>query len=109
MANVTTRFAPSPTGRLHVGNIRTAVHNWLWARKNGGRFLLRMDDTDAARSTEEYAAGISPDLEWLGLSPATEVRQSDRFGRYEEVFEQLVAPGRQIGRASCRERVCPYV
>src|SRR3546814_5333070 len=101
MANVTTRFAPSPTGRLHVGNIRTAVHNWLWARKNGGRFLLRMDDTDAARSTEEYAAGIRTDLEWLGLSPDAEVRQSDRFGRYEEVFDALAASGRlyQIGRA----------
>ncbi len=91
---VTTRFAPSPTGRLHVGNVRTAVHNWLWARKNGGRFLLRMDDTDAARSTEAFAQGIRDDLSWLGLTPDEEVRQSDRFARYEEVFGQLVAAGR---------------
>lgn len=94
MTQVVTRFAPSPTGRLHVGNVRTAVHNWLWARKNGGRFLLRMDDTDAARSTEEFAAGIRADLDWLGLAPDEEVRQSDRFARYEEVFQQLVAAGR---------------
>lgn len=94
MTNVVTRFAPSPTGSLHVGNVRTAVHNWLWARRNNGRFLLRMDDTDAARSTEAFAQGIRDDLNWLGMAPDEEVRQSDRFGRYEEVFEQLVAAGR---------------
>ena len=55
--SVVTRFAPSPTGRLHVGNIRTALHNWLWARKQGGRFLLRIDDTDRARSEEAYVDG----------------------------------------------------
>lgn len=91
---ITTRFAPSPTGKLHVGNIRTAVHNWLWARKNGGRFLLRLDDTDAARSTEDYAQGIRDDLAWLRLTPDGEVRQSDRFARYDEVFGQLAAAGR---------------
>ena len=63
---VTTRFAPSPTGSLHVGNLRTAIHNWLWARKHGGRFLLRIDDTDLERSKEEYAGAIRADLAWLG-------------------------------------------
>lgn len=91
---ITTRFAPSPTGRLHVGNIRTAVHNWLWARKHGGRFLLRLDDTDAARSTEAFAQGIREDLNWLGLTPDGEVRQSDRFARYEDVFGQMAAAAR---------------
>src|SRR3546814_18310632 len=94
MTNVVTRFAPSPTGRLHVGNVRTAVHNWLWARKNNGRFLLRMDDTDAARSTEAFAQGIRADLDWLGMTPDDEVKQSDRFARYEEMFGRLVASGR---------------
>ncbi len=91
---VVTRFAPSPTGRLHVGNIRTALHNWMWARANGGRFLLRLDDTDAERSTEENAVAIREDLAWLGLSPDNEARQSERFALYERRFEQLRAQGR---------------
>jgi len=94
MATVVTRFAPSPTGRLHVGNIRAALHNWLWARKTGGRFLLRLDDTDLARSTGEYAAAIHADLDWLGLTPDDNVRQSDRFALYEARFEELRAAGR---------------
>jgi len=94
MASVVTRFAPSPTGRLHVGNIRTALHNMLWARKHDGRFLLRLDDTDLARSTEEYAEAIHADLDWLGLSPDDRVRQSDRFALYEVRFEELRAAGR---------------
>jgi len=94
MTSVVTRFAPSPTGRLHVGNIRTALHNWLWAKKHGGRFLLRLDDTDLARSTAEYADAIHADLEWLGLSPDAAVRQSDRFALYEKRFEELRAAGR---------------
>src|SRR3569832_1291375 len=94
MANVVTRFAPSPTGRLHVGNIRTALHNWLWARKHDGRFLLCLDDTDLARSTAEYADAIQADLDWLGLSPDGWVRQSDRFALYEKRFEELRADGR---------------
>ncbi|MDX5361141.1 MAG: glutamate--tRNA ligase family protein, partial [Alphaproteobacteria bacterium] len=65
---VTVRFAPSPTGRIHVGNVRTALLNWLFARAAGGGFLLRLDDTDRERSTEEFARGIERDLEWLGLS-----------------------------------------
>lgn len=91
---IVTRFAPSPTGHLHVGNIRTALHNWMWARKNGGRFLLRLDDTDTERSSEEYAEGIRADLAWLGLNPDAEERQSARFALYEERFEALKAVGR---------------
>lgn len=92
--NIVTRFAPSPTGRLHVGNIRTALHNWLLAKKAGGRFLLRIDDTDAERSREEYVAAIREDLAWLGLEPDAEERQSLRFDRYEAAFENLKAQGR---------------
>jgi glutamyl-tRNA synthetase len=91
---VTTRFAPSPTGRLHVGNLRTALHNWLLARKAGGRFLLRIDDTDAARSEERFVAAIREDLAWLGLAPDGEERQSARLALYEEAFERLRAAGR---------------
>jgi glutamyl-tRNA synthetase len=92
--DVVTRFAPSPTGRLHVGNIRTALHNWLWARKTGGRFLLRLDDTDRERSREEYAQAIRDDLAWLGLSADGEHRQSQRFARYEAALARLAAAGR---------------
>jgi glutamyl-tRNA synthetase len=92
---VITRFAPSPTGRIHVGNIRTALHNWLWARKHGGRFLLRLDDTDAERSREEYAEAFRADLAWLGLQPDEEHRQSQRFDRYEAALKQL----HQMGQA----------
>jgi glutamyl-tRNA synthetase len=91
---VVTRFAPSPTGRLHVGNIRTALHNFLFARKNGGKFLLRIDDTDLERSTAEFDAAIGDDLEWLGLKPDAMVRQSERFALYEREFEKLKAAGR---------------
>ena len=91
---VVTRFAPSPTGRLHVGNIRTALHNWLLAKQAGGRFLLRIDDTDAERSREEYVEAIRADLGWLGLHPDGEERQSARFKLYEREFQRLVAAGR---------------
>ena len=90
----TTRFAPSPTGLLHIGNIRTALHNWLLAKQAGGRFLLRIDDTDAARSREEYVDGIRADLAWLGLHPDGEERQSARFALYEREFARLAAEGR---------------
>lgn len=93
MATIT-RFAPSPTGRLHVGNVRTALHNWLLAKKHGGRFLLRIDDTDAGRSREEHVEAIRADLAWLGLVPDGEERQSARFAVYERAFERLVAAGR---------------
>lgn len=91
---VTTRFAPSPTGSLHVGNIRTALHNWLLAKKNGGRFLLRIDDTDAERSREDYVDAIRADLTWLGLVPDMEERQSARFALYEREFRKLAEAGR---------------
>ena len=90
---IVTRFAPSPTGRLHVGNIRTALHNWMWARRQGGRFLLRLDDTDRERSTAENADSIRADLDWLGLTPDDSARQSDRFALYEARFEELRAGG----------------
>ncbi|WP_417620868.1 glutamate--tRNA ligase [Parasphingorhabdus sp.] len=91
---IKTRFAPSPTGHLHVGNIRTALHNWMFARKSGGRFLLRFDDTDAERSKDEYVEAIRADLAWLGLSADEEQRQSTRFDRYEEQFARLKAESR---------------
>ncbi|MEO9599242.1 glutamate--tRNA ligase [Parasphingorhabdus sp.] len=91
---IKTRFAPSPTGHLHVGNIRTALHNWMFAQKEGGTFLLRLDDTDAERSKEEYVDAIRADLAWLGLASDEERRQSDRFDRYEEQWEKLKADGR---------------
>ncbi len=89
-----TRFAPSPTGRLHVGNIRTALHNWLLARKAGGTFLLRIDDTDAERSREEHVEAIREDLAWLDMAPDGEERQSARLAIYDEAFEKLKAAGR---------------
>jgi glutamyl-tRNA synthetase len=92
--SVVTRFAPAPTGRLHIGNLRTAIHNWLFARKMGGRFLLRLDDTDGARSSEAFVEAIRADLAWLGLHPDGELRQSDRFGRYDAALERLRAAGR---------------
>jgi glutamyl-tRNA synthetase len=92
--HIVTRFAPAPTGRLHVGNIRTAIHNWLWARKNGGRFILRLDDTDQVRSSEAAAAGIREDLAWLGLHPDEEHRQSQRFAVYDAALERLREAGR---------------
>jgi glutamyl-tRNA synthetase len=91
---VTTRFAPSPTGRLHVGNIRMALHNFLFARKHGGQFVLRIDDTDRERSTAEFDQAIRDDLAWLGLHPDQVVRQSERFAVYEREFERLRAQGR---------------
>ena len=95
---IVTRFAPSPTGRLHVGNLRTALHNWLLARKGDdegpGKFLLRIDDTDAERSREEYVTAIREDLAWLGLTPDAEFRQSQRLDLYEDAFAKLKDAGR---------------
>jgi len=88
------RFAPSPTGRLHLGNVRTAIVNWLYARKSGGQLMLRIDDTDLVRSTAAHAAAIETDLAWLGLDWDQFARQSDRFQRYEEAADQLRADGR---------------
>ena len=91
---IVTRFAPSPTGRLHVGNIRAALHNWMLAKQAGGRFVLRIDDTDATRSRENYVTAIRADLAWLGLQPDGEERQSARFAIYEAQFTRLVEAGR---------------
>lgn len=90
---IVTRFAPSPTGRLHVGNVRTALLNWLLARQAGGRFILRLDDTDFARSTEENAQSIRDDLVWLGMEADVEEKQSARLDRYEVVLRQLAEKG----------------
>lgn len=91
---VTTRFAPSPTGHIHIGNLRSALMNYLIAKKAGGTFILRLDDTDRERSKQEYADGIMRDLEWLGLTWDRVERQSDRLDRYAEAAEALRASGR---------------
>jgi glutamyl-tRNA synthetase len=88
------RFAPSPTGRLHIGNARTALLNALFARREGGTFILRFDDTDAARSRREFADSIERDLAWLGIPPDQTYRQSERFSFYREVADRLRAQGR---------------
>ncbi len=89
-----TRFAPSPTGYIHVGNLRTALMNYMIARKSGGQFILRLDDTDQERSKQEYADGIMQDLEWLGLHWDRVEKQSLRMDRYREAADQLRAAGR---------------
>ncbi len=90
----TTRFAPSPTGYIHVGNLRTALMNWMIARKAGGTFILRIDDTDQERSKEEYVDQIKRDLEWLGLTWDRVERQSERLDRYADAADRL----REMGR-----------
>lgn len=87
------RFAPSPTGRLHVGNVRTALINWLFAKNGGGVFILRIDDTDLERSTTAFEQGIRDDLGWLGLGWAETFKQSDRFAKYDAAAESLRARG----------------
>ena len=88
------RFAPSPTGYLHVGNIRAALVNWLFAQKESGTFILRLDDTDTERSKAEYAKAIEQDLTWLGLLWDESYHQSERFARYDAAAEKLKADGR---------------
>ena len=90
----TTRFAPSPTGHLHVGNLRTALMNFLIARKAGGSFILRIDDTDPERSKEAYVDAIREDLEWLGLTWDRMERQSERLDRYAAAADRLRETGR---------------
>jgi len=92
--SVVVRFAPSPTGLLHVGNARTALLNWLFAKKMGGRFLLRIDDTDAARSTKAFEEAIYRDLAWLGLAHDGTDRQINRLAVYSAAFYKLQAAGR---------------
>src|SRR5215218_2395431 len=88
------RFAPSPTGRIHIGNARTALLNWCLAARDGGRFILRFDDTDRERSREEYAAAIAEDLAWLGCRPHLTLRQSDRIALYDAAADRLRIAGR---------------
>lgn len=94
MRKVKVRFAPSPTGRIHLGNARGALINWLHARRHAGHLLLRLDDTDRERSTEAFALGIQDDLRWLGLGWDSCVRQSDRLARYAAAADTLRAAGR---------------
>ncbi|MCV2879717.1 glutamate--tRNA ligase [Sedimentimonas flavescens] len=89
-----TRFAPSPTGYIHVGNLRTALMNYLIARKTGGTFILRIDDTDQERSKQEYVDALKADLEWLGIQWDREERQSLRLDRYEAAAESLRRMGK---------------
>ena len=94
MSNVKVRFAPSPTGWIHIGNVRTALFNYLWTKKMGGTMLLRIDDTDVVRSKKEYEDGIYDALNWLGIKWDEEERQSRRVKRYDEVVEKLKNEGR---------------
>lgn len=87
--SVTVRFAPSPTGRLHIGNLRPALFNWLFAKQNGGCFVLRLDDTDVERSTQEFAEAIVTDLAWIGIEPHRFKKQSDRFALYDAAAQKL--------------------
>ncbi|MBB3770088.1 glutamyl-tRNA synthetase [Angulomicrobium tetraedrale] len=114
------RFAPSPTGLLHVGNARTALYNALYARREGGTFILRYDDTDTARSTQAFAEAIARDVAWLGIPPDRVERQSDRLARYDAAVERLKAEGRlypayeteeelETGRLSRRRRGLPPI
>jgi glutamyl-tRNA synthetase len=93
-SNPVVRFAPSPTGLLHVGNVRTALFNWLFAKRHGGTFILRLDDTDRQRSKPEYEAAIERDLAWLGLDWARKERQVDRLPHYDAARDRLIAIGR---------------
>ncbi len=94
MSQIKVRFAPSPTGNLHVGNLRTALVNFLFARKVGGRFMLRIDDTDTERSTAAFEEGIRADLQWMGMAWDVEDRQSERLDRYDAALAQLRTDGR---------------
>ncbi len=94
MNAIKVRFAPSPTGRLHVGNLRTALVNHLFARKSGGEFMLRIDDTDTERSTAAFETDIRADLEWMGMGWDCEDRQSSRLEHYDDSLARLVAAGR---------------
>ena len=94
MSSVRTRFAPSPTGYLHIGGVRTALFCWLYARHHGGQFILRIEDTDQERSTQESVDAILQGMEWMGLSPDEgPFYQTDRIARYQEVLEQLLDQG----------------
>src|SRR5919108_4598739 len=94
MSVPTVRFAPSPTGLLHIGNARTALINWLLAVRDAGTFILRLDDTDRERSKPEFAAAIVEDLAWLGIEARRIERQSDRLQRYDAAVGKVESIGR---------------
>ncbi|MEY8838718.1 glutamate--tRNA ligase family protein, partial [Cribrihabitans sp. XS_ASV171] len=106
---VVTRFAPSPTGFLHIGGARTALFNWLYARGRGGKFLLRIEDTDRERSTPEATAAILQGLSWLGLDHDGEVMsQFERADRHAEVARQLLAEGKAYKCFSTQEEIAAF-
>ncbi|MBM2828370.1 MAG: gltX, partial [Actinobacteria bacterium] len=95
MSSVITRFAPSPTGELHIGGARTALFNWLYARRNGGKFILRIEDTDRERSTNEFVQAILDGMSWLGLAwDEGPYYQSDRMALYENESGRLLSAGK---------------
>ncbi len=103
---VRTRFAPSPTGYLHIGGVRTALFSWLFARKHGGEFVLRIEDTDRERSTQESVDAILSGMEWLGLDyDEGPYYQTQRFDRYNEVIQQLLDEGKAYQCYCSRERL----
>ena len=104
--NVRTRFAPSPTGYLHIGGARTALFCWLFARRQGGKFVLRVEDTDRERSTEESVQAILDGMDWLGLDyDEGPFFQTQRYQRYSEVIEQLLESGHAYRCYCSRERL----
>jgi len=93
--SIVTRFAPSPTGYLHIGGLRTALFSWLWARHNGGKFLLRIEDTDRARNSEEALEAIIEAFDWVGMNyDDNVVYQSKRFDLYKQYIDQLLEEGK---------------
>ncbi|MDH5765122.1 MAG: glutamate--tRNA ligase family protein, partial [Gammaproteobacteria bacterium] len=103
---VRTRFAPSPTGYLHIGGARTALFSWLYAKKMGGDFILRIEDTDRERSTQEAVDAITDGMEWLGLEhDEGPYYQTQRFDRYKEVIQQLLDSGHAYYCNCSRERL----
>jgi glutamyl-tRNA synthetase len=87
---IITRFAPSPTGHIHLGNMRSCFLNWIFAKKENGKFILRFDDTDKERSKQEFVDSIQEDLKWMNVNHDEIFYQSKRLDRYNEVFDQLI-------------------
>lgn len=102
---VVTRFAPSPTGVLHIGSVRTALFNWLYAKKMGGKFILRIEDTDRLRSQESYTQAIFESLQWLGLSPDASFKQSERSDLYAKKAKTLLEQGKAYPCFCSQERL----
>ena len=92
--NTITRFAPSPTGQIHIGNARSAILNWVYAKKNKGKFILRIDDTDKQRSKDEFIYSIKEDLKWLNIDWDLSFKQSERLTKYEEKIKELKSKNR---------------